>query len=336
MENFIARTVKADITNSNGLMLVKSREILNRDHIELMKNHNIYLESILLLSEDETNKELEYKQSIHQAVETSKELFDSMKTSQKVPLLQIRKEIMPFVQEMSASADVFQLFQAVKATDEYTYQHNIGVGILSTLIGRWLNLSEPDIGTLSLAATLHDIGKVKVPIEILNKPGKLTDTEFSLIKKHAIFGYEILKDTIGLNSRIPLVALQHHERSDGRGYPLGLKEDKVDYFSKIVAVADIFHAMSSKRPYHDPIPFNEIIGQMRKGTFGELDPVIVSVFLDNIVKRMIGQNVVLTDGRVGEVISLNPHDIETPLIKIADEFIDLSKRNELRIKEISI
>jgi HD-GYP domain-containing protein (c-di-GMP phosphodiesterase class II) len=332
MVNLLGSKVKNDVTNSYGVTLIPARTTLNNDHVQLLKNHAIDPLSILFVSEDEEV----CRQSVKQAANTSKELFNSIRTSRKIPLMQIRKEILPVIQQVSENLNVFQLFQAVKATDEYTYQHNIGVGILSTLIGRWLNLTEPEIATLALAATLHDVGKVNIPIEILNKPGNLSDVEFALVKKHTIYGYELLKDTVGLNQRIPLVAIQHHERNDGNGYPFGLKQDKIDYFSKIVAVADIFHAMSSKRPYHNPIPFHEIVSQMRKGIYGELDPNIVSVFLDNIVKRMVGENVVLTDGRVGEVVSLNPHNIETPLIKINNEFIDLSKRNDIHIKEMSI
>jgi HD-GYP domain-containing protein (c-di-GMP phosphodiesterase class II) len=272
--------------------------------------------------------------SVQQVVDASKELFDSVKITHKIPLMEIRKEILPVVQQASGNSNVFQLFEAVKAKDNYTYQHNIGVGILSTLIGRWLNLEESDLSSLSLAAILFDVGKVKIPDEALNNPGKITDDEFQIIKKHTIFGYELLKETIGLNNRIALVALQHHERNDGNGYPFGLKQDKIDLFSKIVAVADIFHAMSSKRPYHDPSPFHEIVSQMRRGIFGKLDPLIVFVFLENINKRMVGKNVVLTDGRVGKVVYLNTHNMENPLIKIKDEFIDLSKLSDIHIKEI--
>jgi putative nucleotidyltransferase with HDIG domain len=336
VNKYLGCKVKDDITNSYGVTLITARTKLDYVHLELLKNHTIDPISLSFMSKDEDEDEDDCRQSIKKAVNTSKELFDSIWTTRKIPLIQIRNEILPVIQQASSNPNIFELFEAVKATDEYTYQHNIGVAIISTLIGRWLHLSESDITTLSLAATLHDVGKVRVPIEILNKPGKLSDDEFTLIKKHTIFGYEMLKDTIGVNQRIPLVALQHHERNDGNGYPFGLRLEKVDFFSKIVAVADIFHAMSSKRPYHNPIPFHEIVGQMRKGIFGELDPSIVTVFLDNIVKRMIGEHVVLTDGRLGEVVSLNPHNVETPLIKVNDEFIDLSKRNDLHIQEISV
>lgn len=332
MERFQGRKIKYDIDSSLGVTLVPAGTVLNLDHLDILKNHDIDRASITFVSEAEN----ELQQSINQIVQSSKKLFQSIDYSRKIPLIEIRNEVLPVVKTVSKHPNVFQLFQAVKATDEYTYHHNIGVGVLATLLGRWLQLTDTEINILSLAAVLHDVGKLRVTTEILNKPGKLSAEEYEIIKKHTIFGYELLKDTVGLNYRIPLVALQHHERNDGKGYPFGLQQDKIDYFSKIVAVADIFHAMSSKRPYHAPIAFHEIVSQMRHGIFGELDPHIVSVFLDNIVKRMVGETVKLTDGSVGEVVYLNPHNIEAPLIKINDAFIDLSNRTDLRITEISI
>ncbi|NRF95562.1 HD-GYP domain-containing protein [Paenibacillus frigoriresistens] len=335
MDGYLGKKVKYDVINSYGVTLVPAQTILGHEHIKLLVKHDIDTYSIVILKEIEEEK-TSCSQCVQQAVDLSRELIDSFRTSRKIPVMEIRKEILPSIRQVAENPDIFQLFETVKAKDDYTYQHNIGVGILSTLIGRWLNLGESELTLLSLAATLHDIGKVNVPLDILNKPGKLTNEEFALVKKHTIFGYEMLRDTTGLNSRIALVALQHHERNDGKGYPFGLKQEKIDYFGKIVAVADIFHAMSSKRPYHEPMPFYEIVSQMRQGIFGALDPNIVSVFLENIVKKMVGQNVVLTDGRVGEVVHLNPHNIETPLIKIKDEFLDLSILSDLHIKEISI
>lgn len=332
MDRYLGKKVKNDITNLYGMVLISAGTQLLNQHIELLKNHDIDPLSMILVSDAEDA----YKHSVDKAVQTSEELFQSIGKSQKIPLIEIQEEILPVIQYVSGHSNIFRLFQVVRATDEYTYQHNIGVGILSTLIGKWLNMPEPELSTLSLAATLHDVGKVNVPIEILNKPGKLTEAEYDLIKKHTIYGYEILKHTEGLDRRIPLVALQHHERNDGNGYPLKLKHHQVNYFSKIVAVADIFHAMSSKRPYHDPIPFHEIVSRMRTGLFGELDPNIVSVFLDNMINRLIGETVSLSDGREGEVVYLNPHSRETPLVKVDDEFLDLSRRYDLRIQQVSV
>lgn len=335
MDNYLGRKIKNDLINSYGVTVVPAGSVLNHEHIQLLKKHKIDFMDILFVYE-EGFEAVPCSETVHQVVNVSKELFNSFMNSRKIPLMDIRTEVIPIVQQVSTNPDVFQLFEAVRGTDDYTHQHNIAVGVISTLIGRWMNLEESELAILSLAATLHDVGKLKVLPEILNKPGKLTEEEFAAVKKHAIYGYEMLKETAGVSSRIALVALQHHERNDGQGYPFGLKETKIDLYSKIVAVADVFHAMSSKRPYHDPIPFHIIVDQMRRGSFGALDPHIVSLFLENIVKRTVGRNVVLTDGRIGQVVYLNPHDIETPLIKIDSEYIDLGKVSNLNIKEISI
>jgi HD-GYP domain-containing protein (c-di-GMP phosphodiesterase class II) len=333
MDNYLGRTIKNDLINAYGVTVIPAKSKLNAEHLELIRKQRIDVLDIIFVDEQQAPS---YRQMANSVVDSSKEMFESYRISRKIPLADIRKDVVPVIQEISRNPDIFALFSSVQGRDDYTYQHNVGVGVLSTLIGRWLNMSEAELSVLSLAATLHDIGKLKIPVEILNKPGKLTDEEFNLVKKHTIYGYEMLKETTGANSRITLAALQHHERNDGKGYPLGLKDEQIDSYSKIIAVADIFHAMSSKRPYHEAMPFHVIVDQMRRGSFGALDPHIVSVFLENIVKRTVGREVVLTDGRVGEIVYLNPHDIETPLIRINDEYIDLSKIKELNIREITI
>ncbi|MGO0061902.1 HD-GYP domain-containing protein [Brevibacillus fluminis] len=327
------KKVKRDVFNSYGMLIVAAQAVLTDEHLDLIKNHRIDITTVAIMTDSE-EEGIACRQEVQKVVRASKGMFDSIRHTRKIPVMQMRTEILPLIREVTEHTNVFQLLEAVKATDEYTYQHNIGVGILSTLIGKWLNLGETELAVLSLAATLHDVGKMQVPLDILNKPGKLTPEEFAVIKQHTVFGYQVLKDTPGLNHRTALVALQHHERLDGKGYPFGITDQKIDLFSRIVAVADIFHAMSSKRPYHNALPFHEVISQMRKGIFGALDSSITSLFLDNIVKKMVGEQVVLTDGTMGEVVMLNPFDIEKPLIKAGGGFIDLSKENDLRIQAI--
>mgnify|MGYP000686702792 CR=1 FL=1 len=336
MNHLIGKKVTKDIINTYGVTVIPANTVINDESIRLLKSHRIDPDSIFIDHSIQMTTNVDSKVLVQNTVSYTKELFESVKRSRKIPLIEIRKEVVPAIQEISRNTDVFRLFELVKAKDDYTYQHNIGVGVLSTLIGRWMDLSEKELALLTLSATMHDIGKVKIPDEILNKPGKLTSEEYELVKKHAIYGYEMLKETTGISHRVALVALQHHEREDGRGYPFGLHKDKIDLFSSIVAVADIFHAMSSKRPYHDPISFHEIITQMVQGKFGDLNPKIVSIFLENVIKKMIGKQVVLTDGRVGEVVYLNPLEVNSPLIKIGDGFIDLSQEKEIRIQEILV
>ncbi|WP_438495055.1 HD-GYP domain-containing protein [Paenibacillus sp. IHBB 3054] len=334
MDSYLGRILKNDLINAYGVTVIPARSVLNAEHLELIRKQRINTLDIVFT--DEQPQTPACREMVNGVVEVSKDLFNSFRLTRKVPLADIRKDVVPVVQEISLLPDIFALFEAIQGKDDYTYQHNIGVGVLSTLIGRWMNMGQAELSVLSLAATLHDIGKLKIPPELLNKPDKLTAEEFAMVRKHTIYGYEMLKETTGANSHITLTALQHHERNDGKGYPLGLKEEQIDSYSKIVAVADIFHAMSSKRPYHEAMPFHLIVEQMRRGSFGALDPHVVSVFLENIVKRTVGRDVILTDGRVGEIVYLNPHNIETPLIKIDGEYIDLGKMRDLKIKEISI
>jgi HD-GYP domain-containing protein (c-di-GMP phosphodiesterase class II) len=335
MQAQLGRKVNYDVTNATGLVLVPAHTVLNQEHLELFKHHRIHSSEVVSLPADEKGMNSS-STLVLEATRCVKELFESIKIKKKIPLLEIKNDLIPIVQLAAEHPDLFQLFESVKAKDEYTHQHNIGVGVLSTLIGRWLNLTELEIGLLSLAATLHDVGKVRISEEILLKPGKLTNEEYDEMKRHTLYGYDLLKGTIGLSPRIPMVALQHHERGDGKGYPLKLKGSYLDSMSRIVAVADVLHAMSSKRPYHEALPFSEVVSQMREGSFGELDPHIVSVFLENMIRNLIGRKVRLTDGRWGEVVSINPHDDTHPLVKVEQSFVDLSKDRQIHIMEVIV
>jgi HD-GYP domain-containing protein (c-di-GMP phosphodiesterase class II) len=269
-----------------------------------------------------------------QVVDQSIKLFRSIQSNNEIPVEEFKKTIVPTIQQISSTPNIFRIFEAIKAKDNYTHQHNIGVSVLATLIGKWLKFSEADLASLSLAGILHDVGKVKIPLDLLHKEDKLTEDEYKIVKQHTTLGYKLLSNTPGISHQAAIVSLQHHEREDGSGYPLGLSGDKIDFFSKIVAVADIFHAMSSKRPYKEPLPFDSIINQMKQGIFGELEPQIVSVFLRNITRKMVGTQVVLMDGRLGEIVYINPHDDLKPVIMVNNIFIDLSKERHLHIREI--
>lgn len=262
MDSYLGRILKNDLINAYGVTVIPARSVLNAEHLELIRKQRINTLDIVFT--DEQPQTPACREMVNGVVEVSKDLFNSFRLTRKVPLADIRKDVVPVVQEISLLPDIFALFEAIQGKDDYTYQHNIGVGVLSTLIGRWMNMGQAELSVLSLAATLHDIGKLKIPSELLNKPDKLTAEEFAMVRKHTIYGYEMLKETTGANSHITLTALQHHERNDGKGYPLGLKEEQIDSYSKIVAVADIFHAMSSKRPYHEAMPFHSIVEQMRR------------------------------------------------------------------------
>jgi putative nucleotidyltransferase with HDIG domain len=339
MQELIGKIVKYDVMNNVGLVIIKANTSILQEHLDLAKRHRIKTSDIVLdngivFATSASNPMSPVNIMTRHVVDQSIRLFRSIEFNKAIPIAEIEKTILPTVQKISNDTNIFNVFEAVKGKDDYTYEHNIGVGVLATLIGKWLKISGDDLAILSMAAILHDVGKVKIPMDLLHKEGTLTTNEYKLIQQHTVLGYQMLRETPDIPPQIATVALQHHEREDGSGYPLGLKGNKIDLFSKIVAVADIFHAMSSNRPYHDPIPFHSIVMQMKQGIFGELEPHIVSVFLKNITRKLVGTQVVLMDGRIGEIVYINPHDDLKPMIMVNNTFIDLGKERDLYIRDI--
>lgn len=329
------QTIK-NISNENGLLLISASTILRREHLTLLESHRIKLDehdvrSVVPYYDSQYG---ECSQIIDESVMQIQSMFDEVRNSQKIPILEIRDQIIPSVIKLTETPNLFGLFASLQAKDDYLYRHNIAVGIISTLIGKWLNLERVELLQLTTAATLHDIGKMRIPIEILNKPGKLTPEEFEVMKKHTIYGYEMIKKTVGIGNRQALVALQHHERLDGSGYPFGIRNEKIDLFGRIVAVADVFHAMTSKRVYHEPFTFYETLREMNNDSFGLLDPKIVQKFIEKIMQRLIGNDVILSDGRKGTIVMIKPHDPMYPLVRVEEDFLDLSENLSVTIQQV--
>jgi HD-GYP domain-containing protein (c-di-GMP phosphodiesterase class II) len=162
---------------------------------------------------------------------------------------------------------------------------------------------------------LHDLGKTKIPDSILKKAGRLSAEEYSEMKRHTLLGYEMIGILPGMTEQQALVALQHHEQEDASGYPFGVCGDKISHFSKIIAVADVFHTMVSERVYKKPIPLYQVFQEIYQRAFGLFDPIIVQCFITNVMNRMIGDPVLLSNGRVARIVLLHPDDLINPLVE---------------------
>ncbi|MCR8636369.1 HD-GYP domain-containing protein [Paenibacillus radicis (ex Xue et al. 2023)] len=332
-EMFYGKQLKQDKFNHSGILIVPARTLLGLEQLQVLNQHGISLDEHDV---NEGTERTDHSALVDESVLIIEEIFQEIRYTKQIPLLTIRKQIFPMIYHTTEQPNLFGLFACLQSKDDYTFRHNIGVGVIATLIGRWLELKENVLSQLTIAATLHDVGKLKIPLEILNKPDKLTTEEFELMKQHAFFGYEMIKNTVGTNQREALVAYQHHERQDGSGYPLGVKGDEISFFSRIVAVADVFHAMTSKRAYRNAAPFYETLKQMHDNAFGVLDPQIIRLFMDKIMQSIIGNEVLLTDGRTGTIVMVNPHDPLHPLVSMSSGFLDLSKQSSCHIERILI
>lgn len=180
----------------------------------------------------------------------------------------------------NASVMILSLARAIEGKDIYTCGHVERVGAYSVEIGRKIGLSEADLQTLRTGGIVHDIGKVGIPDQVLNKPGKLTDEEFAIIKRHPLIGYDILKPMRTFADVLPIVRW-HHEKLNGKGYPDGLKGDEIPVIARIAAVADWFDALITDRPYRKAYAPEECLRIMREGVErGELDGRLVDALTE--------------------------------------------------------
>lgn len=206
----------------------------------------------------------------------------------------------------------------INAVDQYLYTHCVNVATLNGLIGRWLNLSNEDITLLIQCGLVHDVGKLKIDSQILNKKGKLTAEEFDEIKKHPVFSHEILLQSGETNPVILNAVLQHHEKPNGTGYPKGLDLNKISLFARITSVSDVYDAMVSKRCYKEASTPFQVLEQFKTNRFSGLDLEIVNVFLANVTFLFIGMKVMLSNGECAEVVFVPSNDYANPVVKVGD------------------
>ncbi|MDY0306206.1 MAG: HD-GYP domain-containing protein [Desulfovibrio aminophilus] len=200
--------------------------------------------------------------------------------------------------------------------DEYTYTHCINVSVLAVILGRHLRLSKKALRMLGVAGLFHDVGKAKIPEDILNKPGQLSDKEFKVMQGHSLEGYRIMVGQKGLHPEILKAILQHHERYDGRGYPQGLKGPDIGKFSRIVSVVDVYDALTSKRVYKDALAPTRALGMMYQWRLSDFYPNSVEHFIKCMGVYPVGSFVRLSDGSFGIICDDNPAYLLRPKIKV--------------------
>jgi putative nucleotidyltransferase with HDIG domain len=223
----------------------------------------------------------------------------------------------------------------LKTADDYTYMHSVAVCALMIALGRQLKLDEELIRKLGIAGLLHDLGKAMMPMEVLNKPGKLSDDEFRIMKSHPEEGCKLLQDSQGIDDITFDVVLHHHEKTDGSGYPKGLKDKEISLYAKMGAVCDVYDAITSNRPYKAGWCPAESLRRMAEWANGHFDPTVFQAFVKSLGIYPIGSLVRLNSGRLGLVIEQSARSLLTPRIKvffstrsntrIPPEIIDLSQ-----------
>lgn len=233
-----------------------------------------------------------------------------------------------------SNIELLNMLHCIRNYDDTTYVHSLNVALICNIIGKWLNFSQYDLEAITLAGLLHDIGKIFIPSSIISKPAKLTDEEYNTVKQHTIRGYQVLMNK-NIDERIKNTALMHHERCDGSGYPYGLHTEQIDPFARLVAIADVYDAMTCARVYRGPMCPFEVLSIFENEGFTKYDPSYITTFLQGIAQTYIHNTVKLSNGKTGKIVLINKVELSKPVILVDDTFIDLSKQRDVHITALS-
>ncbi|SEB90446.1 HD-GYP domain-containing protein [Paenibacillus sp. GP183] len=333
----------SDTFNVLGLNVISKGTLLNVEDIQKLNNHNIeyveisprYIEQTQQTESIATTFHEEQALAFTNAIEGIKSLFDIAALEGLIQDEEVQAAFNPLINSFQHENDVVSLLLSLNSKDDYTYQHSVQVGMLSYYIAKWLGKSDQESLKIGKAGYLHDIGKCKIDSVILKKPGRLDDAEFAEIKRHTIYGYEIIDQSFH-DHALSMATLQHHERLDGRGYPMGKKNEDIHAYAKIVAVADVYSAMICRRVYQEKRDMLIVLKELYRMSFGELDPEAAHVFIKHMIPNFIGKQVILSDGRSGTIIMTNPNDFFKPLVQIDNQFFDLSYRSGVEIISVDM
>jgi HD-GYP domain-containing protein (c-di-GMP phosphodiesterase class II) len=247
--------------------------------------------------------------------------------------------VMPLVEDIASSVarnpGALISIARLKTADDYTYMHSVAVCGLMIALARQLDLDDAQTREAGLAGLLHDVGKMAIPLEVLNKPGKLTDEEFMQVKGHPAAGHEMLQGGKGVSEIALDVCLHHHEKMDGSGYPHKLAGDSISQFAKMGAVCDVYDAVTSNRPYKAGWDPAESIKKMASWVKGHFDAQIFRAFVKSVGIYPVGSLVRLHSGRIGVVVDQNSNSLLVPTVnvffsiksqvRITPELINLSR-----------
>jgi HD-GYP domain-containing protein (c-di-GMP phosphodiesterase class II) len=348
-----------DVINKNGIVMLQAGKKLDEDLIrKILAFH--YSDNIFIFVEEEENKIDEKLSQLMKLYEEEKKVNEKRLKRRKkyagdIQSLSERLKENIFIEEIDENdfdrelrhiifdvkklaTDCYNIFSVILSEgriENYLYEHTIRSTIISFLLGKWMKFDEMELNTIVKASLLKDIGKLKTPKEILEKPGKLLPAEFKEIKKHPLFSYAALKNVKSIDNKVCEIILHHHEREDGSGYPMGLKGSDINILAKVVAIGDIFTAMTTRRVYADKISPFKVIEEFQQSAFDKLHMGVVMTFVKNFCEYYINAKVRLSDDRMGNIIRLDMSEISKPLIKLTSgEFIDLKTNRNIEIVDV--
>ncbi len=336
-------------TKDNHLVIVKGTTLTDKIITRLEFYSILDLFILNIPTENETDvfdnqtyyeklRESEGFQRFHLAYQNTvnnfKESIDSfVKTQKDIETERLLAETQDILLKCDTGIELFHMLHCIRQYDDTTYVHSLNVALICNVIGKWLEFSKKDLEVLTLCGLMHDLGKLMIPSQIITKPAKLSEEEFSTIKTHTIRGYNLLKSK-KIDARIKHSALMHHERCDGSGYPYGFYSEQIDPFAKLVAIADVYDAMTCARVYRGPLCPFEVVSIFENEGYTKYDPHFIMTFLEGITQTYIHNTVKLNNGTSGEIVFINKLELSRPVIKSGETYIDLTRQRDLSITSL--
>lgn len=304
------------IFTREGQILLRSGIKLNDVYINKLKELGVlyvYLEDERLDDVDvEDEKLTELKQT---AMKSISKIFPSLSGGNMRDFRESIKTVGDMIDYIVEMGDVNKSLYDIQTYDNYTFVHSIDTCIMASFLGMTVGIDRNSLEELGMGAVLHDIGKTMVPIEILNKRTKLTDEEFSEIKKHPVYGVEILKKIYSISDCIIKIVAQHHERFDGCGYPFRLEGSQISKFARIVSICDVYDAVSNDRVYRKKFSLNDAYELVLSGSGSAFDMEYVVNFKDTFSIYPLGAHVILSNSEDGYVIRQNKGFPDRPVVR---------------------
>ena len=310
---------------NNGALLLKSGAILKQNHIDAL--HELGYAGVYV--DDKFSTGINIREVVDHSVRNNaivaiQGLFSNTKFTEilknEQTISEIDDIIACMVDQIASSQDAVVNVSSLKTYDSYTFQHCVDVGILSIVLGKDLKIRKSKLIQLGKAAFFHDLGKMFISKSIINKPSHLTPVEFEEIKKHPQYGYDCLKSNLKQPKMVCNGVLYHHEKYGGGGYPKNISGSEIPFFSRIIAVTDVYDAISSKRTYKKAMLASEAYEYVMGNVGNHFDPEVVKAFVRKVAPFPVGICILLSDGRKALVVENKPDFMMRPLIKILHEY----------------
>ena len=303
----------------------ETKEIVETPKRRTQEEQQNYLRQIKESKEFE-----EFHSAFIDSVDNHKSLFNKVVMhNEEIDSKAILEDVENVVDKGRNGIHILDMLQCMRGYDDVTYVHSVNVAMLSNMIGRTVypDISKEELDILTLSGLLHDIGKMMVPDNIIQKNGRLTLPEYNVVKTHVLFGNNILKGLKNLDPRVAEVAMRHHERCDGTGYPGGYRREQIEPFARIVAIADTYDAMTSDRVYRAALCPFDVIHMFEREGIVKFDVEFLLPFLEKAVQAYLNTEVKLSTNEVGKVIMINHNEYSKPVVQVGNEFYDLSKES---------